>query len=256
MLNLNPELVNQDKIRKARRKRMLKIAAFPCAVILIASLFVFRVGIFNIVYSVSYGNQNYDVANSMADFQGLGNVISPYIKYYDGGVAKLKNKQYENAEKDFRSSLKENPPEKILCNIYVNLSLSIEYQADEEFKKENYEDSLVLYTKARSTLFSNGCADKNATEDNDQSKDKNARNSVSRIDKKASIAMNKMNSSEDVGGDDTPTNTDKIITKDQERKLQKRRDSQNEIIWNVQNSVRGASGGSSCDSVSHMNICW
>lgn len=255
MLNLNPELVNQDKIRKARRKRMLKIAALPCFILFLCSLFIFRIGVFNIVYGVSYDNQNYDVANSMTDFQGLGNIITPYLKYYDGGVAKLNNQDYEGAENDFRSSLKENPPVDVLCKVYVNLSLSIEFQADEKYRAENYEDALVLYTKARSTLYSNGCVDKNADDKKDDSKDAKAKEAVERIDRKASATMKKMNDMDDDGGNQSGTGQDITISEKQKQSLQELKDKQAEVLWNIQSQVRGSGSYGSC-TLYGTKVCW
>lgn len=255
MLNLNPELVNQDKIRKARRKRMLKIAALPCLALFLCSLFIFRIGVFNIVYGVSYDNQNYDVANSMTDFQGLGNIIMPYLKYYDGGVAKLNNQDYEGAEDDFRSSLKENPPADVLCKVYVNLSLSIEFQADEKYRAESYEDALVLYTKARSTLYSNGCVDKSTDDKKDDSKDAKAKEAAKRIDRKASTTMKKMNDMDDDGDNPSGSGQDITMSEEQKKSLQNLKERQAEALWNIQSRVRGGSGYGTCTS-SENKICW
>ena len=253
MLNLNPELVDQDKIRKIRRKQMLKYAFVPCLLLLLASAFVFRIGIFNIVYSVSYGNQNFDIANSMADIQGIGNVITPYIKYFDGGVAKLRNLNFTEAEKDFRASLKENPPVDVLCSIYTNLSLSIEFQADEKFNSKKYEEALVLYGKAQSTLYSNGCASKNE----DEGSDTLSKNAKKRIDTKLSKTMNKINTVSDEKGDDgDDTPREKTITKKQQEQLEERRSLQNEVSWRVQNSLAyGSSFGYDC-TLSSSAACW
>ncbi|MBO4855529.1 hypothetical protein J5500_03960 [Candidatus Saccharibacteria bacterium] len=251
MLNLNPELVDQDKIRKLKRKRLLKYASVPCLLLILCSIFVFRIGIFNVVYGVSYSNQNYEVANSMAEAQGLGNVITPYLRYYDGGVAKLRQKMNVDAEKDFRASLKENPPEEVLCMIYTNLSLSIELQADEKFQKELYDEALILYAKAQSTLYSNGCAEK----DSDAGKDALAKSAKTRIDGKMSKTMNKINSVADDDPDDPGTQSpEKELSQNQINQLNERRQNQNEVSWQVRNGV-GSSAGKYC-SPSSGDVCW
>jgi len=250
MLNLNPELVNQDKIRKLRRRRLLKIAFTPCLLLLLCSAFVFRIGVFNVVYSISYGNQNFELADSLAEGQGIGNFITPYIRFYDGGVAKLRMRNYKEAEEDFRASLKEDPPAEVLCSIYTNLSLSIELQADSEFNKEHYDEALVLYSKAQSTLFSNGCASK----DEGKEKDAMAQKAKSRIDSKLSKTMNKINSVSDGDGDgDGAKPTDKIITKEQEDVLEQRRGGQKDVNWRVNNAA-GSTAGTTCDTMNR--VCW
>ncbi len=254
MLNLNPELVDQDKIRKIKRKQLLKYAFVPCLLLLLASAFVFRIGIFNIVYGVSYTNQNFDIANAMTDFQGVGNVIMPYIKYFDGGVAKLRNLHFVEAEKDFRASLKENPPADILCSIYTNLSLSIEFQADEKFNNGQYDDALVLYGKAQSTLYSNGCASK----DENEGSDSLAKNAKKRIDSKLSKTMNKINSVSDEGNDDNNNKSENnTITKKQQDQLDQRRSWQNEVNWRVQNSLSAGEMGYFYDCNDYTAAaCW
>jgi tetratricopeptide (TPR) repeat protein len=248
MLNLNPELVNQDKIRILKRKRMLKYAILPCLALFLASAFIFRVGVFNAVYSISYGNHNFDIANSMADAQGVGNFVSPYIKFYDGGVAKLRMRDYKEAEANFRASLKEYPPADKLCQIYTNLSLSIELQADEFFNRGDYPSALEFYAKAQSALYSNGCASKTDREGTDTK----AKDAKMRLDGKLSKTMNKINSVNDDGGDDTKKPIEEIeITNDQQKNLDRRRDNQNEITWKVRNGY-GASG-KRCES---RDICW
>ena len=188
----------------------------------------------------------------MADLQGIGNVITPHIKYFDGGVAKLRNLQFVEAENDFRSSLKENPPAEILCSIYTNLSLSIELQADEKFNSSKYEEALVLYGKAQSTLYSNGCASKNEEEGSDAL----SKNAKKRIDGKLSKTMNKINSVSDEKGDDDDAPKEKVITEKQQQQLENRRNSQNEVSWRVQNELAyGSSFGYDCTSSSNM-ACW
>ena len=254
MLNLNPELVDQDKIRKNKRKQLLRFAFVPCLLLLLASAFVLRIGIFNIVYGVSYGNQSFDIANSVAEFQGIGNIITPYIKYFDSGVAKLRNLSFSEAEKEFRASLKENPPTDVLCSIYTNLSLSIELQADEKFNNKNYDDALVLYGKAQSTLYSNGCANK----DEEKGSDALAKNAKQRIDGKLSKTMNKINSvSDEKEGGDEETPKEKTITQEQQKRLEQRRSSQNEVSWRVQKSLASGDAGIYYDcTISSTSVCW
>ena len=255
MLNLNPELVDQDKIRKAKRKRLLKYVSAPCILLLIASAFILRVGVFNIVYSVSYNNQNFEVADSMADFQGIGNVITPFLKYYDGGVAKLKRGLLKEAEDAFRASLKENPPADVICKINTNLSLSIEMQADKAFNSDRFDDALVLYGKAQSTLYANDCA----TKYDGKGKDGKAIEAKERIDTKLAKTMNKINSRQE-DEDDGKNGDEKgfVMNDDQKKRLENRRDSQNEVSWQVQNSIRGSSSTDcwGASSSSFNNVCW
>ena len=253
MLNLNPELVDQDKIRKAKRKRLLKYVSVPCILLLLASVFVLRVGVFNIVYSLSYNNENFEVADSMTDIQSAGNVIVPYLKFYNSGVAKIRLEQFEDAEAAFRASLKENPPTDVICRINTNLSLSVEMQADRAYNSERYDDALVLYGKAQSALYANGCASKFTGE----GKDNKSIEAKERIDTKLSKTMNKINSrnADEEGGQGHDTGYS--MSETQKERLNNRREAQNEVNWQLQNAFRGSkSYGCNDPEYGLREICW
>ena len=113
MLDLNPELVDQDHIRKLRRKRLLKIAFLPTLILILIGVFFLRTTFFNIVYSLSFENQNYNTAKFLADEQKAGNIIAPYVAYFDTGTINLKREQFKEAEESFRETLRNNPPKEI-----------------------------------------------------------------------------------------------------------------------------------------------
>lgn len=212
MLELNPEIVDQDKIRKQKRKRMLKIAFLPCLLLVLAGGFFLRTTAFNVIYDLSYENKNYDTTELITEMQKVGNIVTPYITFFDSGVTKLVKTDYSGAEAEFRSALKENPPKNMLCKIYVNLSLSIELQADTLVKKQKYDDALVLYNTAQSTLYENNCANK---QDGNGS-DKKAEAANTRLDSKRSRAVAYMNSIDDSGNDEESGNSGvKPATNDQ-----------------------------------------
>ena len=188
MLNLNPELVDQDKIRKAKRKRLLKYVSVPCILLLLASVF-----------------------------------------------------------------LKENPPTDVICRINTNLSLSVEMQADRAYNSERYDDALVLYGKAQSALYANGCASKFTGE----GKDKKSIEAKERIDTKLSKTMNKINSrnADEEGGQGHDTGYS--MSETQKERLNNRREAQNEVNWQLQNAFRGSkSYGCNDPEYGLREICW
>ena len=203
MINLDPSLVDQDTIRKQRRKRLMTIYAAPVAVLLIIAGFFLSCSFFNLIYSIEYGSKAYDMAENFGGTRLLINWLEPYIAYYDQGVAELIQTKYTKAEENFNLSLQNSPPEKVLCKIYVNLSLSIEYQADEKLSGENYEDALILYNRAEATLYNNGCA----SEQGSQGKDAKAESAKARIDQKRSKAVAAANNATD-SSDNTSETTD------------------------------------------------
>ena len=50
MLNLDPQIIDQDKVRLRRRKKLLKYAIIPIILVLLIGVFFLRTGFYNIVY--------------------------------------------------------------------------------------------------------------------------------------------------------------------------------------------------------------
>lgn len=188
MINLDPGLVDQNRVRKDRRKRLFRTALLPLIILLIAAILFLRPGIYNIIMSVSYGNKNYGVSESVSNMQTFLNTFETYIADYNRGVSNLKLSEYAQAESDFENSLTKNPPTEMLCKIYINLSYSIEMQADHLANLGSYDKSIEMYNRAESVLYSNGCAGKN----NGPGKDRNADTAKERIGEKREGAAREM----------------------------------------------------------------
>ena len=214
MINLDPTLVDQDSIRKQKRKRLLTIYAAPVAILLIISGFFLSTSVFNLVYSLEYSGKAYDMANSFTNTRFLLNTIEPYIAYYDRGVVELLSKDYQKAEEDFTESLKNSPTEDRICMIYVNLSLSIEYQGDQALAGKNYDQALLLYNRAKANLTNNGCA----SNENGHGSDAKAEDARLRIEQKRSDAISEMNGAEsgDAPGNTTGDNNQRVTDGDLE----------------------------------------
>lgn len=204
MLNLDPALLNQDKIRLHRRKRLIVISIVPVVILFIIALFFIRTSIYNIVLSIDQNTKSYSSISAINNFQKVGNMIEPYLAYYNGGTFMLYNassvSDLTSAEAEFRESLKNDPPEQLLCDIYVNLSYSIELQADAEMSEKTYDRALVLYNRAEGLLFENNCASKDSSAED--GKDEKANNAKSRIDDKRRKAVAAANDETDDGKDD------------------------------------------------------
>lgn len=214
MLNLDPEIVDQNKIRIRRRHKLLKYCLIPVIAVTLIGIFFVRTGIYNIIYSLSYQNHNYDTPASISNMQLFGNMIESYIAYYNRGTAEINLAQYAEAEEDFRDSLRENPPKTMLCKIYVNLSYSIEMQADKAAQRRLFDDALVLYNRAESILYENNCASKS---EDVSGNDQRAEDSKERINSKRRRAVEQMNNAGEGGeggegeeGEITPDQVDEL----------------------------------------------
>ena len=185
MPEYNLELLDQDKIRLKKRRRLFAYASVPLIILVLAAIFFLRTGIYNIIYSIGVTGGTYGLPTTATNLQMAGNLIESYLPYYNNGYLKLIQAETREdliaAENDFRESLKHNPPENRLCAVYGNLSYSIELQADLLFNNNQYSDALVSYNQAESLLFENGCASK---DDSQTGKDEKSEAAKERIEQK------------------------------------------------------------------------
>lgn len=194
MPEFNLELLDQDKIRAKKRRRLFIYASIPLIVLVVASVFFLRTGIYNILYSTGVAGESYGFPATISKLHMAGNLIEPYLPYYNSGYTKLIQAESRDdlmaAEADFRESLKHNPPEKYLCAVYGNLSYSIELQGDLLFEDQQYQDALVSYNQAESLLFENNCASK---DNNQTAKDEKSQAAKERIEQKRRKAVDEAN---------------------------------------------------------------
>ena len=158
MINLDPSLVNQGKISKQRRRRYFRLIALPCVMVAILALSAARQPIYNALFNFSLQRNETAFSTALTQLQLFSNFAQPAIAYYNQGIIDMRNSNFESAEKNFTQSLKENPDDNLVCNAYVNLSLSVEKQADREVELKNYDRAILEYTRASSSLLSHGCA--------------------------------------------------------------------------------------------------
>lgn len=231
MINLDPKLVDQETIRKNKRKRLLKIAALPCVLLLILTLMAARQSSYNAFFGLVIKNNETGFANILTQMQIFANYAEPHIAHYNEGIIRLKNRQYTEAEQSFRTSLENDPPERAVCDIYNNLAISMELQADELVKTKTYEKAIELYTHAESILISSGCG---SNEDNKKHEKSNA--TAERVSEKRSEAIankNKFSGSAGAGSNQGGTSIDEGTLK----KIKESQSMSNSGAINVRNSL-------------------
>ena len=223
MVNLDPALLDQDKIRLRRRKRLLLVSIIPLLVLVFFVVFFGRTGIYNLSLSMDHNNRVYSSTPGLNNFQKFVNIIEPYLVYYNGGTFKLYEASSVDdltlAETELRESLKNNPPEEMLCPIYVNISYSIELQADIVASEKLYDDALVLYNRAEGLLYENGCASKNSSEKD--SKDKKAETAKERVSNKRRQTIAAANNETSDGDDDGDDGKQQQIDEDTLERIKK-----------------------------------
>ena len=238
-INLDPSIIDQDALRKQRRKKMLIYAALPVAVFVLAGLFFIRPGSVTTFIKGGLRDNNGEGVIGIANTQKFANIIEPYIAYYNSGTAYLSSNKAQEAERDLRKSLDMNPPMDRVCQIRVNLSYSIELRAD---KEQSSEQASYLYNMAQGVILEDNCA---SQQEDLTPRDKMAQSALKRID--AKIAQ--VNKQEQAGED--PDEELKKITDEDARNYSKqlldgytyrdnmREDTQRRIYKNQQGTESG-----------------
>ena len=182
-VNLDPSIM-----RKQRRKKMLVFSAAPVIVPIIAGLFFIRPGSTIAILKIGFHGNNAEGVIGISETQKLGNVIEPYIAFYNSGTAFLASNKLEEAEKELRESLQLNPPSSRVCQVRVNLAYAIELRGDEIAKvgTGTYNgiegvDAAYLYNMAQGVLFEDNCA---SQQEDVTPRDENAQNAKERLDQK------------------------------------------------------------------------
>lgn len=247
MLNLDPALLDQDKIRLKKRRRLLIWAIAPLALLLLAAIFFIKTNVYNLVLNISIAGETYGPASVVTNMQMFGNLIESHISYYNNGYLRLiqanNRDDLKSAENDFNESLKHNPPESQLCAVYGNLSYSIELQGDLSFNDKNYNEALVLYNRAESLLFENDCVSRKG---DNSGKDQKSEAARKRIEEKRHKAIDAANNRTDPnsGDDGDSNNGGQELTDEQLREIMRQ---QQEVInnnaGNPYNNHNGTPGG-------------
>jgi hypothetical protein len=99
MIDLDPAIVDQETLRKKRRKKLLLISLGPNIILVIAGLFFLRPAGTDVLYHMNFSGRNAG-AVTVARIQQFANLIEPYIAYYDAGTALIQQGEGKEAEKE------------------------------------------------------------------------------------------------------------------------------------------------------------
>lgn len=235
MFKFDPSIIDQEKVRKLKRKRLFRIFMLPIILLFVIGAFLLRTGFFNLAYHAEYNAQNYSLARSYTNIQEFANIISSYVIFFDRGDALFKSGDYTGAENAFRMSLKENPPNTELCKVYVNLSLSIEKQGDEKSRNDNYDDAMILYSSAESILYSNNCASKFSSGNGSNDRAEVAKKRI--IEKRRNLILKNNNINDNADSGDY--NDDASGISDIIHSLQGQ--DQSKMLYDIRNKIDGSS---------------
>ena len=197
MIDLDPAIVDQETLRKKRRKKMLLISLVPEIILVVSGIFFLRPLCADVLFRMNFDTKN-GGAVTVARMQQFANLIEPYIAHYNAGTALIQQNSAKDAEKELRQSLANNPPQNKVCQVRVNLSYSIEMQADDAKSHSRFDEALALYSKAEGVLYENNCASKNNKKE--RANDSHAEEAKTRIGGKRNQVISAMDGGDD-GGD-------------------------------------------------------
>ena len=252
MINLDPSIIDQDGIRKKRRKKMLLIALAPVTLFLLTGIFFLRPGMFDIIFTSAFNGKNGNGAVSISQFHKNLNLIESYIAYYDAGTAYIKSGDNAKAEAELRDSISHNPPKDKICHVRVNLAYSIELQEAAAKNAEKYVDALIMYSKAEGILYEDNCANKQNESD---AKDENAQRAIDRISQKRSNTVSAMNGNEG-GSNEEGGGSEGLEITEQDAEALRENLMDNNALRDYVRSRTGSNGGGSGGGGSYFIQHW
>ncbi|MBR3211415.1 MAG: tetratricopeptide repeat protein [Bacilli bacterium] len=132
----------------------MKKAKFVCVILLSFLLIKFLATyILNEIVILGYKNGIY--SPTLLSFNKKTNINERYIVYYNEGNLFYQQARYDKAIVDYETALKKNPPKDRVCDIRINLTLSL-------VKNINTKDSKLRIKKlkeAKDKLYEDHCAE-------------------------------------------------------------------------------------------------
>ena len=187
-------------------KKSLKVLLiFLCAIL-------FKFIITYTINEIIIFNYNHNVFNSfLVKSLYIFNFNQSYIAYYNDGNILYQNEKYDTAINKYRKALEKNPPQSKVCDVRINLSLSIIKQVD----TSDYKTAFNQLEEAKNNLYNNNCASQ--MDDSGYSKD--AENLEEEIKKLQNQLNNSSNDSQNDDNDDEDNNDDEEIDSNIEEQL-------------------------------------
>lgn len=207
-------------------KKVLNIILIIFIIIFVKLFFSFSI---NEIIIWNYNNNIYNTTFVKTLY--IFNFNQPYIAYYNEGNILYKTEKYEEAIKKYNKSLEKNPPQNKVCDIRINLSLSMIKLVD----SSDYNTAFEQLEEAKNNLYNNNCA--SSVDDSGYSKD--AEKLENEINKLQDQLNNSSNSTQSDSQDEDENQEDEEDYSDIEEELneieKKSNSSRNSDMTNYEN---------------------
>lgn len=131
-------------------KRILKILSIILSIVLLKIVFTFTI---NEIIISNYNNNIYNT--NLIKLLYPFNFNQSYIVFYNNGNLLYKKEKYNEAIEKYKKALTKNPPQNKICDIRINVSLSMIREIDEKF---DYNSAYNQLEDAKKNLYNNNCA--------------------------------------------------------------------------------------------------
>lgn len=133
---------------------MKKVLIFLYVFVLIVFAELLITFVINEVYIYKYEKGNYDKGLVKSLF--VLNYNERYIPYYNYGNYLYKTGDYKNAALEYEKALEKNVPDKRVCMVRINLSLSLMGTVSDDMTDD---EKIEIYEKAKNVLYEDNCAE-------------------------------------------------------------------------------------------------
>ncbi len=191
-------------------KKAVKIILIILIIILIKLLFN---TVTNSLVINSYNKGNYST-NLVKSLYFL-NFPEPYIPYYNEGTILYQQEKYDEAKSKFTEALKHKPKEKYVCDIRINLSLSMLATIN----LEDCENAPAQLEAARKVLYEDNCAGDNGKDKDAKKLEQEIKGLEDKLKETCKGGDDGGNSGDDGGDDEKPTPSEEQKQKEIEQKL-------------------------------------
>lgn len=121
----------------------------------ITSLFLVKLVLSFTINEIIISNYNKNIYNTfLVKTLYLFNFSEPYIAYYNEGNILYRTEKYDKAYQKYEKAIKKKPPKSKVCDIRINMSLTIIKQID----STDYKTIYNRLEEAKNNLYNNNCA--------------------------------------------------------------------------------------------------